>query len=68
MAWTQQDLDALRAAAAKGIHEVSYGDKKVTYATLDEIRRLISEIEAQIDAPTRRGKRKVIMVSSKGTQ
>lgn len=40
MAYTQQQLDTLQAAIAQGVLEVNYGDKKVTYRSLKEMREI----------------------------
>lgn len=40
MAWTQAQLDALEAAIAEGTLSVQYGDKKVTYRSMDEMLRV----------------------------
>jgi hypothetical protein len=39
MAFTQADLDALDAAIASGELSVGYGDRRVTYRSLDELLR-----------------------------
>jgi len=46
VAWTQTDLDALRAAKATGALEVRYADGRlVRYRTLAEIDRILADIE-----------------------
>lgn len=66
MAWTQAELDALRSAYSKGQRSISYGDKKVEYASLDEMARAIDRIAAAVEGTTARGKRKIIVASNKG--
>lgn len=39
MAYTQTELDALDRAIAQGALSVEYGDKKVTYRSLDDMLR-----------------------------
>jgi hypothetical protein len=51
MAFTQTQLDALRAAYASGATEVSYDGKTVKYRTLAEMARLIGEMEAALGQP-----------------
>lgn len=40
MAFTQTQLDALDAAIAQGTFSVQYGNKMVTYKSLDEMLRI----------------------------
>ena len=49
MAFTQVQLDALETAIAAGTLEVSVGDKKVRYHSLDEMIRLREIIRNQLD-------------------
>ena len=37
MAWTQQQLDAIEAAIASGELTVRFGDRAVTYRSMDEL-------------------------------
>ena len=39
MAWTQQQLDAIEAAIASGELTVRFGDRMVTYRSMDELLR-----------------------------
>jgi hypothetical protein len=48
MAWTQAQIDALEDAIATGVQTVKHGDKTVTYASLDEMQRLLDRMLAQI--------------------
>lgn len=51
MAWTQSDLDALSTAIMQGAKSVTYADgRKVEYHSLDEMRRLRSDMKAEIAA------------------
>jgi hypothetical protein len=49
MAFTQAQLDALETAIAAGTLEVSVGDKKVRYHSLDEMIRLREIMRNQLD-------------------
>ena len=49
MAFTQVQLDALETAIAAGTLEVSVGDKKVRYHSLDEMIRLREIMRNQLD-------------------
>ena len=50
MAFTQTQLDALETAIAAGTLEVTTGDKKVRYHSLDEMIRLRDIIRNQLAA------------------
>ncbi len=54
MAYTQSQLEALEKAYASGTTRVTYGDKTVEYRDLLEIKRIISEIRAEISGAPRR--------------
>lgn len=49
-AYTQAQLDALRAALASGTLDVSYDGKRVTYRSLKEIERAIAVVSGALDA------------------
>jgi hypothetical protein len=56
MAYTQADLDSIRAAIISGALSVRYADgRSVNYRSLDELRNIAREIEAELGAvsPTR---------------
>lgn len=59
MAYTQAQYDELKAAIARGVKSVGYGDKRVEYRTLEEMRSLLNEMagELGIDTGTRRLRR-----------
>lgn len=57
--WTAAQLAALDDALAKGVKSVSYGDRRVEYATTDEMLRLRAIMAASI-AGTDRGDRQLI--------
>ena len=48
MAYTQEQLDALKAAYATGVRRVNYNGRDVTYASGDEMLRAIREIEGEL--------------------
>lgn len=50
MAWTQTDIDALKAAIAKAERRVTYGDKTVEYRDMSEMLRALKVIEAEVAA------------------
>lgn len=53
MAWTQSDLDGLRAAYASGVLKVEHGDNKITYNSSAELLKAIQELEKTLN--TERG-------------
>jgi hypothetical protein len=50
MAWTTTDLDAVKAALAKGEQTVQFADRSVTYRSVDDLLRVKQEIEAELAA------------------
>lgn len=50
MAWTQTDVDKLKAAIALGALRVSYADRDVTYRSLEEMRQTLGMLEAEVNA------------------
>lgn len=63
--WTQEDIDKLKAAIAKGVRVVRYGDRTVEYHSLKEMRDLLSSMSASVDAASGSGRR-VLMETTKG--
>jgi len=64
MAYTQTQLHALEEALAKGVIEVSYGDRSVKYRSLREMRSLRDEMRRALGKIKRTNRRK--MQVSKG--
>jgi hypothetical protein len=52
MAWTQADVDALKAAIATGARSVRYGDKTVEYRSLDEMRQVLRDMQDEVSPAT----------------
>lgn len=52
MAYTQQQLDALRAAYARGVLEVRYAGQSVRYHSREDMRAIIAEMEAELSPGT----------------
>lgn len=46
--YTQEQLDALRSAVARGVREVEYDGERVRYNSVEEMLRLISVIERDL--------------------
>ena len=50
MAYSQAQLDAIKAAYASGVTRVSYDGKTTEYRSLAEMREIIATIEADLAA------------------
>lgn len=48
MAWTIEDIDALKAAIAKGVQRVKYQDKEVTYHSVDDMLKALRLMEQEL--------------------
>jgi hypothetical protein len=53
MAWTQQDIDTLKAAIAKGEKQVAFADRSVTYRSLEEMLAALRLMEAEVAGTAR---------------
>ena len=65
MAYTQQQLIDLEKAIAQGATSVQYQDKRVSYRSLDEMRRIRDEMIAQL-TPTKSKPSRAQGIYSKG--
>jgi hypothetical protein len=57
MAYTKEQYEALKSSIAQGTHSVTYGDKTVTYRSLDEMKGIVWLMKAKLfpdKKPTRR--------------
>jgi hypothetical protein len=68
MAFTQADVDALRAAIAdgRGARTISFGDQSVTFGTPDEMLKLLSVMQADVNATAGTQTRTRFAATSKG--
>ncbi len=48
MAYTEQQLQALRDALANGVSRVRFGDREIEYRTIDELKIAIAAAEADL--------------------
>ncbi len=48
MAWNEQDLTNLEKSMAQGVLEVMYGDKRVIYRSLDEMKILREDMRREL--------------------
>ncbi|OYD80948.1 phage head-tail joining protein [Azospirillum brasilense] len=70
MAWTQDDVDTLKAAIATGAQDVQYSDgSRTTYRSLKDMRDTLAMMQSEVDAaaqPTRRTYRAVRVTPRSG--
>lgn len=52
MAWTQTDIDALKAAMAKGVRRLRMNGEEVEYGSLAEMRSVLAMMEAEVAGTT----------------
>lgn len=70
MAYTVQDVLAIEEAIKSGALRVTFGDRTVQYQSLDDLKKLRSEMISEIDAeanPDRPAKRRTYRVYQSGT-
>lgn len=48
MAYTQDDIDRLKAAMAKGARSLEIGGEKVVFASFSEMRRQLQDMVAEV--------------------
>lgn len=49
MAWTKDDIRALKKAIASGREEVSYGDRRVRYRSLKDMKDALAMMENEVN-------------------
>jgi hypothetical protein len=52
--YTPEQLAELKANLARGVAEISKGDERVKFRSLDEMRRIINDVEADVNGPRTR--------------
>ena len=52
MAWTQQQLDDLKAAiaASKGARTIAFGDQSITLHSVDDLLKLLDRMQGEVTA------------------
>ena len=48
MAYTEEQLQALRNALANGVRRVRFGDREIEYRSIEELKSAIAAAEAEI--------------------
>lgn len=64
MSYSAAQITALEAAIATGALQVRYGDRSVTYRSLDEMRSVLAELKGQVQGVVRT--RQVRLRTNKG--
>lgn len=49
MAWSQSDIDTLKAAIASGVLRVQYADREVTYQSTDAMLQALSAMQQEVN-------------------
>lgn len=64
MAYTQSDLDDLREAYAQGVLVVRFADgRTTTFASGDDLRRRIHDVQAELSAQTGKRAPRIVRVT-----
>jgi hypothetical protein len=66
VAYTQADLDAIRAAIAKGERAVMFADRSVTYRSMDELLQAESRIASALSTVASPRAKQSLAVATKG--
>jgi hypothetical protein len=53
MAYTQDDIDALKAAIASGAKKVKFSDRETEYRDLSEMRQILNDMQASVNGKRR---------------
>jgi hypothetical protein len=55
MAWTQSDVDALKAAiaAGKGAKSIAFSDQVIVFHSIEEMLALLAAMQADVESSTR---------------
>jgi len=50
MAWTQTDIDTLKAAIAdrKGARQITFSDRSITFDSIDDMKKLLELMERDV--------------------
>lgn len=66
MAWTQSDIDTLKAAIARGVNEVRINGEKVQYQTVKDMRQALEMMTAEVSGTVRSAIVAVYPTTSRG--
>ncbi len=68
MAFTQSDYEELKKAYASGHLSVQYGDKKVTYRSMTEMKQALDFMVSELGIASGNSKNKILITTSKGLE
>lgn len=64
MAWTQTDVDRLKAAIAQGVRSVTYSDgRKHEYFSVAEMMRVLDMMQREVAGPAAAGEPRAVLVA-----
>lgn len=63
MAYTQSDIDALKASIKSGQQRVRFADREVTYRSIEEMQRILAVMEAEVAGAAGRIRKRRITVT-----
>ena len=66
MAWTQTDIDTLKAAIARGVRRVRINGEEVEYQSLKEMRQALEMMESEVAGANRKTMQVVYPTTSRG--
>lgn len=66
LATVQAEIDALRAAIARGVVRVRHGDTETTYASIDDMLKALDRLLAEADGLSETPVKQVRFQTSKG--
>lgn len=55
MAWTQAEIDTLKKAIVAGVQTVEYGDKRVTYQSMEAMLKALAVAQEEVTNATADG-------------
>lgn len=67
MAWTQSDIDALKAAISGGavLQSMTFGDQTFTFRSMDEMLQLLAQMQGDVSVTSGSGRSR-LAATSKG--
>jgi hypothetical protein len=68
MAWTQSDVDTLKAAIStgRGVRSITFADQSVTFHSIDDMLKLLSIMEHDVAAQSSQTRTHRLAATSKG--
>lgn len=66
MAWTQTDIDKLKASMASGVLTVRHGETSTTFQSLADMQKQLERMEAEVNGATNTPRRRSVAGYSSG--